>query len=220
MAPRAIRRGGIRGVGSALARASRWNQVDDYLHDCEEEICVLVQVESVNGLDNIDAIAGPRAWTEFSLVRRTWRDRWGCWAGSPDAQVQQAIVNGIATVRSAGKAAGVLTADVALAHRYLAAGAQFVAVGWTPHCWYAPLPSLRARSSRRAPRRLSDLQRLFTGAFPLLRRRFPHLRARERNVRKRIRLKRLRRMSWPLASRPCQRRIPADPPHRHGPSGW
>src|SRR5271170_5351230 len=37
---------GVRGVGSALARASRWNQIDDYLKRSDDEMCVLVQVES------------------------------------------------------------------------------------------------------------------------------------------------------------------------------
>ncbi len=42
---------GIRGVGGALARASRWNAIPDYLHLANAEICVLVQVESVNALE-------------------------------------------------------------------------------------------------------------------------------------------------------------------------
>ena len=48
---------GIRGVGSALARASRWNAVPDYLTRANDEICLLVQVESRLGLDNLDEIA-------------------------------------------------------------------------------------------------------------------------------------------------------------------
>ncbi len=120
---------GIRGVGSALARASRWNQVSDYLQHCERQICVLVQVESVVGLNNLDAIARTEGIDGVFFGPADLAGSMGLLGRSADAQVQQAIVNGIATVRSAGKAAGVLTADVALAHRYLAAGAQFVAVG-------------------------------------------------------------------------------------------
>ena len=47
--------------------------------------------------------------------------------GHPD--VQRAMLDGIATVRAAGKAAGVLMTDRALAQRYRDAGALFVAVG-------------------------------------------------------------------------------------------
>jgi 4-hydroxy-2-oxoheptanedioate aldolase len=47
--------------------------------------------------------------------------------GHPD--VQKAILNGIEIVRAAGKAAGILTADRAMAKRCLDLGALFVAVG-------------------------------------------------------------------------------------------
>lgn len=47
---------GIRGVGSALARSSRWNQIPDYLHKADEEMCVLVQVETRAGMEQLDAI--------------------------------------------------------------------------------------------------------------------------------------------------------------------
>jgi 4-hydroxy-2-oxoheptanedioate aldolase len=38
---------GVRGVGSAIARASRWSGIGDYLHEADKELCVLVQAESV-----------------------------------------------------------------------------------------------------------------------------------------------------------------------------
>jgi 4-hydroxy-2-oxoheptanedioate aldolase len=43
--------------------------------------------------------------------------------------VQEAIAQGIQTVRNAGKAAGVLSPQPALARKYLELGARFVAVG-------------------------------------------------------------------------------------------
>uniref|UniRef100_UPI002B1E69A5 aldolase/citrate lyase family protein n=1 Tax=Pseudomonas marginalis TaxID=298 RepID=UPI002B1E69A5 len=43
---------GIRGVGSALARASRWNRVADYIHQANDEMCVIVQVETREALIN------------------------------------------------------------------------------------------------------------------------------------------------------------------------
>ena len=41
---------GIRGVGSALARASRWNRVPDYIHQANDAMCVLVQIETREAL--------------------------------------------------------------------------------------------------------------------------------------------------------------------------
>ena len=120
---------GIRGMGAALARASRWNQIDDYVHQANEQMCLLVQAESALALANLAAIAavpgvdgvffGP-ADLSASMGHRGQ-------PGHPD--VQRAMLDGIATVRAAGKAAGVLMTDPALAQRYLDAGALFVAVG-------------------------------------------------------------------------------------------
>ena len=49
---------GVRGVGSALARASRWNGVPNYLHAANGEICLIVQLESKSALEHLDDILG------------------------------------------------------------------------------------------------------------------------------------------------------------------
>ena len=48
---------GVRGVGAGVARASRWNLYGDYLQKADDEICLLVQVETREALDNLEAIA-------------------------------------------------------------------------------------------------------------------------------------------------------------------
>ncbi|TGB89084.1 4-hydroxy-2-oxoheptanedioate aldolase, partial [Salmonella enterica subsp. enterica serovar Enteritidis] len=47
---------GIRGVGSALARASRWNRIPDYLHQANDAMCVLVQIETREAMSNLASI--------------------------------------------------------------------------------------------------------------------------------------------------------------------
>ena len=47
---------GIRGVGSAVGRASRWSARGDYLDASDGEVCLLVQAESVKALENLEAI--------------------------------------------------------------------------------------------------------------------------------------------------------------------
>jgi 4-hydroxy-2-oxoheptanedioate aldolase len=120
---------GIRGVGSALARASRWNQVNNYLHDCEREICVLVQVESVNAMNNLAAITATDGVDGVFFGPSDLAASMGLLGKSGDPAVQKSVVNGIETVRAMGKPAGVLTTDLAAAQRYLDIGALFVAVG-------------------------------------------------------------------------------------------
>ncbi|MFX8320163.1 aldolase/citrate lyase family protein, partial [Acinetobacter baumannii] len=46
----------MRGVGSALARVSRWGRVEDYLSNANDEMCLLVQVETVKGFEALDEI--------------------------------------------------------------------------------------------------------------------------------------------------------------------
>lgn len=120
---------GIRGVGSALARASRWNRVEDYLRHADGEMCVVVQVESVRGLQNLDAIARVDGVDGVFFGPADLSASMGLLGRASDPSVVAAIEAGIATVRGAGKAAGVLSGEPALVDRFLAAGAAFVAVG-------------------------------------------------------------------------------------------
>ncbi len=120
---------GIRGVGSALARASRWNQIDHYLERCDEEMCVLVQVESAAGLENLESIAAVAGVDGVFFGPADLSASMGLLGKPTDPAVQAAIARGIATVTRAGKAAGSLSGDNGVARDYLAQGATFVAVG-------------------------------------------------------------------------------------------
>lgn len=120
---------GIRGVGSALARASRWNQVDGYLQHADEELCVLVQVESVKALEQLDAIAAVDGVDGVFFGPSDLSASMGHIGKPGEPVVQKAIADGIAAVRRAGKAAGILSADQQMARHYLDMGALFVAVG-------------------------------------------------------------------------------------------
>lgn len=120
---------GIRGMGAALARASRWNQVDDYLNQANDEMCLLVQAETVQALENLSAIAAVKGVDGVFFGPADLSASMGLRGQANHPDVRRAITGGIATVRAAGKAAGVLSADIAVAREYLQAGALFVAVG-------------------------------------------------------------------------------------------
>lgn len=120
---------GVRGVGSALARVSRWNHVAGYLERASDEICVLVQVETVTALENLADIAAVDGVDGVFFGPADLSASMGM-LGKPGAEhVRAAIRDGIEQVRRAGKAAGVLAPDEAFAREYLQAGANFVAVG-------------------------------------------------------------------------------------------
>lgn len=120
---------GIRGMGAALARASRWNQIDEYVHQADEQMCLLVQAETVAAMTNLAAIAAVDGVDGVFFGPADLSASMGLRGQSGHPDVQRAILDGIATVRAAGKAAGVLSGDRILARRYLDAGALFVAVG-------------------------------------------------------------------------------------------
>ncbi|MBS0580516.1 MAG: 4-hydroxy-2-oxoheptanedioate aldolase [Proteobacteria bacterium] len=120
---------GVRGVGSALARASRWNQIGNYLRESARELCVLVQVESLAGLQDLASIAATEGIDGVFFGPADLAASMGLLGQPTDARVQDAIRQGIHRVRAAGKAAGVLAVDADVARSYLDAGAGFVAVG-------------------------------------------------------------------------------------------
>jgi 4-hydroxy-2-oxoheptanedioate aldolase len=120
---------GIRGVGAAMARASRWNRIDNYVGRCNEEMCVLVQVESVTAMRNLAAIAAVEGVDGIFFGPADLAASMGLPGKPSDPVVQSAIEAGIATVKAAGKAAGSITSEQRLARRYLDLGATFMAVG-------------------------------------------------------------------------------------------
>lgn len=120
---------GVRGVGSSLARSSRWASVKDYAHAADEQMCVLLQVETVKGLANLEAIAAVEGVDGVFFGPADLSASMGLLGQPTHPDVRRAIQGGIKSVRGAGKAPGVLALDVELARGYVANGAQFIAVG-------------------------------------------------------------------------------------------
>jgi 4-hydroxy-2-oxoheptanedioate aldolase len=120
---------GTRGIGSAIGRASRWNRSQNYLRNAEQDICLLLQVESRAGLAEIDAIAAVPGVDGVFLGPSDLSAALGHIGDPGHPDVQKAIEAAIARIIAGGKAAGILIADPELARHYLALGASFVAVG-------------------------------------------------------------------------------------------
>jgi len=119
---------GIRGV-SLMTRAARFGRVSDYLDRANDEITVLVQIESRAALGRVSEIAavdgvdgvffGPVDLSaDLGLLGKP---------GHPD--VTAAIDAGFEKVKAAGKPAGILVGDAVQATRWIKAGFTFVACG-------------------------------------------------------------------------------------------
>ncbi|BAQ75052.1 2,4-dihydroxyhept-2-ene-1,7-dioic acid aldolase [Pseudomonas sp. Os17] len=120
---------GVRGVGSALARASRWNNIADYLDRADEQMCLLVQVENLEGLRNLDEILAVDGVDGVFIGPADLSAAMGHRGNPGHPDVVAAIEDAIVRIRRAGKAAGILSADQRLARRSIELGANFVAVG-------------------------------------------------------------------------------------------
>lgn len=120
---------GIRGMGSALARASRWQAHAQYVHEAGEQVCVLVQAETALAMQNLDAIAATPGVDGVFIGPADLSASMGHPGNAAHPEVQAAIADGIARIRAAGKAPGILATTEVAARQWLQAGALFVAVG-------------------------------------------------------------------------------------------
>lgn len=120
---------GVRGVGSGLARSSRWGAYPGYLHETDEGICLLVQVETASALAQLDDIAAVDGVDGVFIGPADLSASMGHLGNPGHPDVRQAIDAAMARILAAGKAPGILAVDEALARHYIGLGARFVAVG-------------------------------------------------------------------------------------------
>ncbi|MET3441483.1 4-hydroxy-2-oxoheptanedioate aldolase [Variovorax paradoxus] len=120
---------GIRGVGSAVGRASQWSGRTDYLDIADEEVCLLVQAETVTALSNLAEICGVDGIDGVFIGPADLAASMGHRGRPGHPEVQAAIETAMRIIVASGKAAGTLTSDPKLARRYLELGCTFVAVG-------------------------------------------------------------------------------------------
>lgn len=120
---------GIRGVGTAMARAAHWNGVADYFAQANDQMCLLVQVESAQALTQIEAIAAVPGVDGIFIGPSDLAASMGHLGNPGHTDVKAAVADGLARVAAAGKAAGVFSADPQTATQYQSLGACFLLVG-------------------------------------------------------------------------------------------
>lgn len=120
---------GVRGMGSALARSSRWQAYPQYVHEANAQVCLLVQAETVEALAHLDAIATTPGVDGVFIGPADLSASMGHPGNPGHPDVQAAIHDGIRRILAAGKAPGILATTEGQARQWLEAGALFVAVG-------------------------------------------------------------------------------------------
>ncbi len=119
---------GIRGV-SISQRSNRFGTVPDYFRDINEQICVLVQIESRKGLAAAAAIAAVDGVDGVFVGPADLSAGLGHLGNPNHPEAQAAIAQVFDAARRAGKPIGILAPVEADARRYIEMGARFVAVG-------------------------------------------------------------------------------------------
>jgi 4-hydroxy-2-oxoheptanedioate aldolase len=119
---------GIRGV-AGTTRANRYGRVADYVKRCEDEICVLVQVETRKAHAAIEEIAAVDGVDGIFIGPADLSADFGHPGQWQRPEIWTAIMEAGARIKKAGKAAGFLSAREDEVRKVLEAGWNFVAVG-------------------------------------------------------------------------------------------
>jgi 4-hydroxy-2-oxoheptanedioate aldolase len=119
---------GVRGV-AGTTRATRFGRIAEYARRAHEEICLLVQVETQQALENIEAICAVDGVDGIFIGPADLHASFGHTGEIANPKVKPLIDDAIRRIRKSGKAPGILTPNEADARQWLECGALFVAVG-------------------------------------------------------------------------------------------
>lgn len=119
---------GVRGV-AGTTRANRFGRVPNYARRAHEELCVLLQVETKQALDNIEEICAVEGVDGVFVGPADLHASLGYPGETGNPAVVPMIEDAIRRIRKAGKAPGVLTSAEVEVRRYIEAGCLFTAVG-------------------------------------------------------------------------------------------
>lgn len=140
---------GIRGV-AVSTRQNRYGSVPGFLDAINENIGLMVQIESRAGIDAVDAIAAVEGVDGVFAGPSDLAAALGHLGNPTHPHVQDAIRHILDRARVAGKGSGILTPVEADARRYMEWGATFVAVGSDLGTFRSATQALRDRFARPA----------------------------------------------------------------------
>jgi 4-hydroxy-2-oxoheptanedioate aldolase len=119
---------GVRGVATG-PRANRYGRVKDYVARVDDELCLLVQVETQAAVAEIAAIAAVDGVDGIFVGPSDLAADMGHVGNPAHPEVQAMLKAAAAACVAAGKPAGILAPVEADARRYIEWGYSFVAVG-------------------------------------------------------------------------------------------
>jgi 2-dehydro-3-deoxyglucarate aldolase len=119
---------GFRGV-SVSQRSNKFGSVKDYFTGINDQICVMVQIESRKGVEAVAEIAQVEGIDGIFVGPSDLAAGFGHLGNANHPEVQAAMAQIVAAAKAAGKPIGILAPVEADARRYMEQGITFVAVG-------------------------------------------------------------------------------------------
>lgn len=120
---------GVRGSGATLARASDFGAIPDYIATANDQICLVVQIESRKALDNLDAICAVDGVDAAFIGPSDLANDMGYRGDATAPEVMNAMQDALSRIKFSGKAPGILAVDHDTALLYRDWGGQMLAVG-------------------------------------------------------------------------------------------
>ncbi|QFT98271.1 4-hydroxy-2-oxo-heptane-1,7-dioate aldolase [Roseovarius sp. THAF8] len=120
---------GVRGSGAALGRASGFGAVPDYIATANDQMCLVVQIESRAALDNLEAICAVPGVDAAFIGPSDLANDMGHRGNANHPEIHAAMQDALARIRAAGKAPGILGLDPETTQTYRDWGAQMLGVG-------------------------------------------------------------------------------------------
>ena len=119
---------GFRGV-SVSQRSNKFGSVKDYFTGINDQLCVMVQIESRKGVEAVAEIAKVDGIDGIFVGPSDLAAGFGHLGNASHPEVQAAMAQIVAAAKAAGKPIGILAPVEADARRYMEQGITFVAVG-------------------------------------------------------------------------------------------
>ena len=119
---------GIRGV-AGNHRASRFGTVPDYLKNAASELCVMVQIETVKGFDNLAAIAAVPGVDSIFIGPSDLAASMGLLGDVGNPAVQEKLKSAAKQLRRLRKPCGILGMNPEMTAQFIGYGYDWVAIG-------------------------------------------------------------------------------------------
>ena len=119
---------GVRGV-AAMHRGSRYGTVPNYAKRAHEEICVIVQIETLTAFEQLEAIAAVPGVDSIFIGPADLSASMGFLGDMGNPAVQEKLSAGAQTCKRLGKPCGIVGANPEMVGKFLQYGFSWVAVG-------------------------------------------------------------------------------------------